>query len=66
MYDGIHYDPMGLVEKDGGQIIKTVFPTDDASFQAMALQVADELKKVWNNSFIADICIYFKYITNIL
>lgn len=45
MYDGIHYDPMGLVEKDGGQIIKTVFPTDDASFQAMALQVADELKK---------------------
>ena len=44
MYDGIHYDPMGLEEN--GKIIQTVFPTDQAQYQAQALEVANELKKV--------------------
>lgn len=43
MYDGIHYDPMGLEEN--GKIVQTVFPTDQPQYQAQALQVANELKK---------------------
>jgi len=43
MYDGIHYDPMALEEN--GTITKTVFPTSDPTFQTMALEVAETLKK---------------------
>lgn len=43
MYDGIHYDPMGLEQNN--TIIRTVFPTSDVTSQQMALAVASELKE---------------------
>jgi len=42
MYDGIHYDPMGLEQNN--TIVQTVFPSSDSLYQAKALEVASELK----------------------
>ena len=55
MYDGIHYDPMGLEEN--GTITQTVFPTSDPTFQTMALQVAEALKKVFIDCYLCSFII---------
>ena len=58
MYDGIHYDPMALEENC--TITKTVFPTSDPTFQTMALEVAETLKKViyYDLFFFIDFVLY--------
>ena len=44
LYDGIHYDPMGL--ESNGEIIQTVFPSSNFNVQFEALALAEECKKV--------------------
>ena len=44
LYDGIHYDPLGLQDND--QIVQTCFPTDEPRFQSEVLALAENLKKV--------------------
>jgi len=43
LYDGIHYDPMGL--EANGEIIQTVFPSSAYDMQFQALAIAEECKK---------------------
>jgi len=43
LYDGIHYDPMGLESK--GEIIQTVFPCSAYNMQVEALAIAEDCKK---------------------
>jgi len=43
LYDGIHYDPLGLESK--GEIIQTVFPATDFNIQVEALAIAEACKK---------------------
>jgi flagellar basal body rod protein FlgF len=45
IYDGIHYDPLGVINSDGTPM-QTVFDSEDDGWLAVAHQVGDEARKV--------------------
>lgn len=45
IYDGIHYDPLGVINTDGTPI-QTVFDSDEDAWIAAAHQLGEEARKV--------------------
>ncbi|XP_062609107.1 ubiquitin thioesterase OTU1-like [Saccostrea cucullata] len=44
IYDGIHYDPLIMEPLDPSLPVQTIFPTNDASVLAQAMEIASEAK----------------------
>ena len=48
IYDGIHYDPLGVINSDGTPV-QTVFNSEDDAWISAARQVGDKAREVIKN-----------------